>query len=166
MTVNAGEVAPTHWTQDPQTGGGRLLGECCHFIDLIRYLADAPIASHRAVFLDAAVHDSATITLEFADGSVGAIHYFANGSKAFPKERLEIFAAGRVLQLDNFRRLRAFGWPGFTGLNLWRQDKGQQACVRAFVEAVQKGRASPIPFDEIVEVTRVSIEVAESVCRT
>ena len=88
------------------------------------------------------------------------MHYFANGSKAFPKERLEVFAAGRVLQLDNFRRLTGFGWPGFKKMNLWRQDKGQKACAAAFVRAIAQGGPAPIPLAEILEVSRVSIELA------
>ena len=86
-----------------------------------------------------------------------------NGSKRFPKERVEVFAGGRVLQLDNFRKLTGFGWSGFTSMNLWRQDKGQSACAAAFVDAVRRGLPSPIPFEEIVEVSRVSIEVAAGV---
>jgi predicted dehydrogenase len=104
--------------------------------------------------------DTATLNLGFADGSIGSIHYFANGSKALPKERLEVFAQGRVLQLDNFRALRGFGWPGFTRARLWRQDKGQSACAGAFLQALRQGGPSPIPFDEIVEVSRVTIELA------
>jgi len=96
----------------------------------------------------------------FSDGSIGTINYFAHGSKSFPKERLETFTAGRVLQLDNFRKLAGFGWPGFSKMNLWRQDKGQKACVEAFVDAVRSGGPAPIPFDEIVEVSRVTIEIA------
>jgi predicted dehydrogenase len=94
-----------------------------------------------------------------ANGSVGTIHYLANGDKGFPKERLEVFCAGRVLQLDNFRALRGWGWKGFSRMNLWRQDKGQAACARAFVEAVREGGPSPIPADEVLEVSRVSIEL-------
>ncbi len=88
------------------------------------------------------------------------MHYFANGTKAFPKERLEVFAAGRVLQLDNFRSLRGFGWPGFRRMNLWRQDKGQKACVRHFMNALASGGPSPIPLEDVLEVSRVSIEIA------
>jgi predicted dehydrogenase len=115
MTVNAGEIPADHWTQDPEVGGGRIIGEACHFIDLLRHLAGAPIVRHHAVALGrhpglAVTEDKAMITLEFADGSVGTIHYLANGHKAFPKERLEVFCAGRVLQLDNFRSLRGWGW--------------------------------------------------------
>jgi predicted dehydrogenase len=163
MTVNAGAIPAAHWTQDPAVGGGRIIGEACHFIDLLRFLAGAPIERAVAVALDAATRDSVSISLRFADGSLGTILYLANGSKAFPKERLEVFAAGRVLQLDNFRRLTGFGWPGFKKLNLWRQDKGQQACAAAFVQALRSGGPAPIPLAEILEVSRVTIEVAEAV---
>jgi len=162
MTVNAGAIPASHWTQDRASGGGRLVGEACHFIDLLRFLAGAQIAGHRVTTMSGAQRDSASITLAFADGSIGSIHYLANGSKSFPKERLEVFAAGRVIQLDNFRRLRGFGWPGFSRMNLWRQDKGQKACAAAFVDAVAKGAAAPIPLDEILEVSRVAIEIEQA----
>lgn len=162
MTVNAGAIPAQHWTQDAAVGGGRLLGEGCHFIDLLRHLAGAPVESHAVTRMAAATPDTATVTLCFADGSLGTIHYFANGSKAFPKERLEVFAAGRVLQLDNFRRLAGFGWPGFTKMNLWRQDKGQAACAAAFVQAVKAGGPSPIALHELLEVGRLSIAVEEA----
>ena len=164
MTVNAGAIPREHWTQDPAVGGGRIVGEACHFIDLLRYLAGAPIARPqraraRRRATPATRRRSAS---RFADGSIGTIHYLANGSKAFPKERLEVFAGGRVLQLDNFRRLTGFGWPGFARMRLWRQDKGQRACAQAFV-ARGRSRAAPapIPFAELLEVGRVTIEIAE-----
>ncbi|MEN3977222.1 bi-domain-containing oxidoreductase [Emcibacter sp. SYSU 3D8] len=164
MTVNAGAIPAEHWTQDPSVGGGRIVGEACHFVDLLRHLASAAIRHHLIVGLDGAkrtpVGDSVAITLSFADGSVGTIHYLANGHRSVGKERLEVFCAGRVLQLDNFRRLRGHGWPGFRSMNLWSQDKGHRACVRAFVEAITHGRAAPIPIDEILEVSRVAIELA------
>lgn len=162
MTVNAGAIPADHWTQDPDAGGGRIIGEACHFIDLLRFLAASPITGWQHMSMDAPTRDTVSIQLSFADRSVGTVHYFANGSKAFPKERLEVFAAGRVLQLDNYRKLTGFGWPGFTKMNLWRQDKGQKACSAAFVQAVSKGTSAPIPFEEISEVTRVSIEIAEA----
>jgi predicted dehydrogenase len=162
MTVNSGAIPADHWTQDPEAGGGRIIGEACHFIDLLRFLAASPIAEWQRMSMDALTRDTVSIQLSFADGSVGTVHYFANGSKAFPKERLEVFAAGRVLQLDNYRKLTGFGWPGFTKMNLWQQDKGQKACAAAFVQAVAKGASAPIPFDQVVEVSRVSIEIAEA----
>lgn len=163
MTVNAGALPSSHWTQDPEVGGGRIVGEACHFIDLLRFLSGAPIAEHQVTRMTAATADTVAIQLSFTDGSIGTIHYVANGSKRFPKERLEVFAAGRVLQLDNYRRLTGFDWPGFTSMNLWRQDKGQKACAAAFLGAMREGAASPISFDEILEVSRISIEVGSGV---
>jgi predicted dehydrogenase/threonine dehydrogenase-like Zn-dependent dehydrogenase len=157
MTVNAGAIPGDHWTQDKEIGGGRIIGEGCHFIDLLRYLAGTPIVAHTRMTMDSANSDTVSLQLGFADGSIGTVHYFANGCKAFPKERLEVFAAGRVLQLDNFRKLTGYAWPGFKNMNLWSQDKGQKACASAFVNAISNGGTSPIPFSEIVEVSRVSI---------
>jgi predicted dehydrogenase/threonine dehydrogenase-like Zn-dependent dehydrogenase len=161
MTVNAGAIPADHWTQDRQVGGGRLVGEGCHFIDLLRHLADAAITRSQVTVMSDLTRDSQSVSLEFANGSIGTVHYLANGVKSFPKERLEVFAAGRVLQLDNFRRLKGFGWPGFTKMNLWRQDKGQSACAAAFVQAVQDAKTSPIPLDQLLEVARVTIELSE-----
>jgi predicted dehydrogenase/threonine dehydrogenase-like Zn-dependent dehydrogenase len=160
MTVNAGAIPADHWTQDSAVGGGRILGEACHFIDLLRFLADSPIARWERTDMESPTNDTVTLQLRFANGSLGTIHYFSNGSKAFPKERLEVFAAGRVLQLDNFRKLAGFGWPGFSGMKLWRQDKGQKECVRHFVNALASGGPSPIPLEEVLEVSRISIEIA------
>jgi predicted dehydrogenase/threonine dehydrogenase-like Zn-dependent dehydrogenase len=160
MTVNAGMIAADHWTQDREVGGGRLLGEACHFVDLLRYLAGVRITRHAVSRMAAPTDDTATIQLEFADGSIGTVHYLANGSRKFPKERLDVFASGRVLQLDNFRKLTGFGWPDFKGMSLWRQDKGQRHCADAFLRAVRDGLPSPIPFDEIEEVSRVSLDIA------
>jgi len=163
MTVNAGAIAADHWTQDRDAGGGRIVGEACHFIDLLRFLAGARIRSHHVQAMETATGDTATLTLSFADGSIGAVHYFANGNRAFRKERLEIFSGGRILQLDNFRRLTGFGWPGFRAMNLWRQDKGQKACAEAFLRAVELGGTAPIPFDEQLEVSRATIEIAAAI---
>lgn len=161
MTVNAGAIPSDHWTQDREIGGGRIIGETCHFIDLLRFLSGSPIVSHSCLAMDSAHGDTVSLQLGFADGSIGTVHYFANGCKAFPKERLEVFAAGRVLQLDNFRKLRGFAWPGFHKMNLWRQDKGQKACAAAFISAIRNGGVAPIPFEEIAEVSRVAIELSK-----
>lgn len=165
VTINAGAIPADHWTQDPGVGGGRIIGEGCHFIDLLRFLAGSPISSCQAVRMKSAAADSASIQLAFADGSIGTVHYFANGTKRFPKERVEVFAAGRVLLLDNYRKLTGFGWPGFTTMSLWRQDKGQQACAAAYLAAVRDGGPAPIPFAEIAEVSRISIEAAAIAAR-
>jgi len=167
MTMNAGDIPADHWTQDPTVGGGRIIGEACHYIDLMRHLAGSKITGFNAMCLGDAPgiairEDKASITLSFEDGSIGTIHYFANGGKAFPKERIEVFVNDAVLQLDNFRKLIGFGWNGFSKMKLSSQDKGQKDCSKAFIESIQQGKASPINFDEIIEVARISCQVAES----
>jgi len=166
MTMNAGEVPKEHWTHDVEIGGGRIIGEACHYIDLMRFLAGSKIKSFNAVkmgendFVEI-TEDKALISLIFEDGSMGSIHYFANGGKVFPKERIEIFCDNAALQLDDFRKLRGFGWKGFNKMNLWSQDKGQENCVNAFMNSVREGGGNPIPQDEIFEVARVSVNIAE-----
>ena len=166
LLMNAGAIPLNHWTQDPKVGGGRILGEACHFIDLARFLVGARIVSASASALRGrsvvTSLDTAHISLEFEDGSIASIQYYANGHRSFPKERVEVFASGRILHLENFRVLRGFGYPGFRSFRTWRQDKGHTACVQAFLTAVESGGLSPIPVEEIFEVSRVAIEVAES----
>jgi predicted dehydrogenase len=167
LTVNAGTIPVSHWTQDPAVGGGRIIGEGCHFVDLLRFLTGSPINSIHAARVsgspaDGIREDKAVITLGFTDGSLGTIHYLANGHKNFPKERLEVFCGGRILVLDNFRRLTGYGWKGFREDRLWRQDKGHAAEIASFVASVEKGGEPLIPFEEIVEVTRTTFQIAES----
>lgn len=165
MTMNAGAIPAEHWTQDPKVGGGRIIGEACHYIDLMRHLAGNKITSFATTAIGgtdgaAVKEDKASITLTFEDGSFGTILYLANGGKTFPKERIEVFANDAVLQLDNFRKLEGFGWKGFKKDKLFKQNKGQLACTKAFVKALRDGAPAPITFDEIVEVARVSVQVA------
>jgi len=166
MTINAGKIPRDHWTQDIERGGGRIIGEACHFIDLMRFLAGSKIVSVQSRRLGQTgtgeiCEDKAAIILGFEDGSFGTIHYLANGATSFPKERIEVFCDGKVLQLDNFRQLKGFGFRGFKKMNLWQQDKGQKACVAAFLSAIKNGTASPIAIDEIFEVAQVTLDVAE-----
>ncbi|HNW81637.1 MAG TPA: bi-domain-containing oxidoreductase [bacterium] len=165
LTVNAGEIPSNHWTQDIRSGGGRIIGEGCHFIDLLRFLAGSAIKEIKTVYMgdNPAVDiksDKASITVSFKDGSFGTVHYFANGHKSFPKERLEIFCNGAILQLDNFRKLKGYGWKGFSKMNLWKQDKGQFECVAEFVKAIENGKPSPISFEELIEVSKASVEAS------
>ena len=161
MTINAGFIPGDHWIHTHDAGGGRLIGEACHFVDLLRYLADAEIASFGTVKTTDELGDTFIISLKFSDGSIGTINYFSNGPKAIPKERLEIFTDGRHLQLDNYRILKGVGWKRFSRMTLSRQDKGQKACAEAFIRAIQSGEP-PISFEEISEVTEVCIRLASS----
>ncbi len=166
ITVNAGNIHADHWTQNITLGGGRIIGEACHFIDLMRFLVGAKITSFKAAKMGKnncadVTDDKAIITLIFEDGSLGSIHYFANGGKSFAKERIEVFCDGGILQLDNFRTLKGYDWRGFKKMDLWSQNKGQENCIKAFMKAVKHGEPNPIPLDEIFEVARVSVEISE-----
>ena len=165
MTVNAGFIPPEHWTQDPERGGGRIIGEGCHFIDLLAHLAGASVIKVSAQMAGGngpVRDDKMSILLTFADGSVGTVHYFANGAKSYPKETLEVFGGGRVIRMANFRVTRGYGFKGFGAFRTWRQDKGHRAEIAAFVEAVAAGGPPLIPFDEIVNATRASYAAVES----
>ena len=159
-TCNAGAISPNHWTQDPAVGGGRLLGEACHFVDLLRYLAASPIDNLQLLCaVDSKPRpDTFSLQLRFADGSIGTVHYLSNGSKAFSKERLEVFSSGKVLLLDNYRKLQAWGIPGFRTRRYLSQDKGQQACCAAFLKAIETAGPPPIPASELFEVQRWLLE--------
>jgi len=165
MTVNSGAIPSEHWVQNPLIGGGRIIGEGCHFIDLMRHLIGFKINSFTATMMGnipgvEVRNDKASITLSFEDGSFGTIHYLANGGSVFPKERIEVFCDDAVLQMDNYRVLAGYGWPGFKKMKLFKQDKGQKACAKAFIESIINGKDSPIPYEEVIESSRVSIEVA------
>jgi predicted dehydrogenase len=155
-TCNAGAIPGDHWTQDPTLGGGRLLGEACHFVDLLRYLAASPIEDLQLTSAadPKACPDTFSLQMRFVDGSIGTVLYFANGSKAFPKERLEVFASGKVLRLDNYRKLQAWGIPGFRTRRRLSQDKGQFGCCAAFLQAIESGGPAPISAAELFEVQR------------
>jgi len=166
MTMNAGELPADHWTQDPAVGGGRIIGEACHYIDLMRFMAGSEVVSVQARSMGNApgvtiTEDKAVIVLGFANGSFGTIHYLANGNNGFPKERIEVFTGGKILQLDNFRSLKGYGWSGFKEMKLRKQDKGQAHCPAAFLTAISDGGPGPIAVEEIFEVARVTLEATD-----
>lgn len=159
MTVNAGFIPPDHWTQDPERGGGRIIGEACHFMDLMVYLTGSPIETVSAAMVGEGFSvrsDKMSIVLGFHDGSIGTINYFSNGSKSYPKELLEVFSQGRILRLENFRRTTGYGFKEFRKLKTARQDKGHAAEFAAFAAHVAEGGESLIPFEQLVNVTLAS----------
>jgi len=165
MTVNAGAIPSGHWVQDALIGGGRIIGEGCHFIDLMKHLIGHKIKDFTAIMIGnipgiEVREDKASITLSFEDGSFGTILYLSTGGSVFPKERIEIFCDDAVLQMDNYRVLTGYGWAGFKKMKLFKQDKGQKACAKAFIESIVNGEESPIAYEEVMESSKVSIEVA------
>ncbi len=165
MTMNAGFKDDSDWTQDRAIGGGRIIGEACHYVDLMRFLAGSPIVEFSARSIgksprDGITEDKSSITLAFEDGSFGTIFYLANGANSFPKERIEVFSGGKILQLDNFRNLKGYGWHNFKRMRLFRQDKGNAECVKQFINGIISG-CSPIPLEEILEVSNVTLDISE-----
>ena len=165
MTVNAGHIPPEVWVHDPVRGGGRIIGEACHFIDLLAFLAGSKVkslAAHQMTTGVAVKEDKMSISLGFEDGSVGTVNYFANGSKSYPKETLEVFSDQRVLRMDNFRKTAGFGFSGFKKFKTSRQDKGHNAEFSAFVNQLSSGGDPLIPLDELVNATLASFAAMAS----
>ena len=165
--VNAGRIPKEHWTQNAQEGGGRIVGEVCHFVDLMQYLTGAlpvsvfaeSISAKSGKTIDA---DSVFITLRFADGSNGSIAYLSEGDKGLAKERVEIFGAGRVFVLDDFRRATLYKDGREEQVTLKAQDKGQQAQVRQVCARVLEGGPAPISLDELAATSRTTFRVLDS----
>ncbi|WP_288260258.1 bi-domain-containing oxidoreductase [uncultured Prochlorococcus sp.] len=154
FTCNAGFIEKDHWLQNKDIGGGRFIGESCHFVDLLRFLADSAIVDLRLNIpsISNENDDNFTINIAFENGSMGTIHYFSNGHKSFPKERLEVFSGGKIFRIDNFRELSIWASKGSKKKKLITQDKGQKECINAFINAIKKNESSPIPINEIFEV--------------
>ena len=165
--VNAGRVPKEHWIQNAEEGGGRIIGEVCHFIDFMQFLTGAPpvfvfaesVSAKSSKTVDA---DSVFITLRFADGSTGAVAYLSEGDKTLAKERVEIFGAGRVFVLDDFRRATLHRDGREEQVALKAQDKGQQSQVRAVCASVLRGGEAPIALEELAATSRATFRVLDS----
>lgn len=166
MTVNAGAIPPDHWVHDPVVGGGRIIGEGCHWLDLVSFLLGSSIRDVNAVGVDADAgiqtpNDHVSISLNLEDGSIAVINYFANGHRTYPKETLTVFSEGRILELNNFRTLNGFGTPGFRRMKLFRQDKGHRAEIDQFVRRIQSGGEPLIASGDLWCVTRAAIRAEQ-----
>ncbi|HEX7312862.1 MAG TPA: bi-domain-containing oxidoreductase [Pyrinomonadaceae bacterium] len=165
--VNAGRVPRTHWTQDAREGGGRIRGEVCHFVDFMQYVTGShvrkvyaePVSSDDRESVD---DDSVFITLKFADGSNGTIAYLAEGDRALPKERVELFGAGRAFVVEDFRAVAQYVAGRETRASLRAQDKGQREEVRAVCAALRDGAPAPIPLADLVNNTRATFRILDS----
>jgi predicted dehydrogenase len=164
--VNAGYVPPDHWVNDREQGGGRIVGEVCHFVDLLMFLAASPIVEVEGRPVGGSARysgDNVLISLRFANGSEGTISYLANGDRAFSKERIEVFGGGRAVVLEDFRRLELVH-DGHKEIvrSRFRQDKGHRAEWAAFAQAVQQQKEAPIRFEEIVCSTLATFAIEKS----
>jgi len=163
--VNAGRIPNDSWIQDPERGGGRIVGEVCHFVDYLTYLnGSLPVAVFANVLRDSAdCGDTVTINLQFQNGSIGTIAYVANGSKELFKEYIEVHQAGVTAVLKDFKELHVFRSGRPYSKKLISQDKGQKEMVKTFVEAVRVGGEAPISFADIYTVTLSTFKIMESI---
>ena len=163
MTMNAGFIDADHWTQNPSIGGGRIVGEACHYIDLMRFLCGSKIKNISSQFLKndkdtSYKKDTAIISISFEDGSVGVINYFSNGSPKFMKEIIEIYSNAKILKLENFNSLKGYGYRKFKKISSFSQDKGQTNCINEFVNAIKTGEPI-ISINEIFEVAEKTLDI-------
>ena len=163
-TMNAGNIPPNVWVHDMKTGGGRIIGEACHFIDLIGFLTGSKVQSvcMNAMGKNPAENtDNASILLKYENGSTGVVNYFSNGSKAYSKERVEVYSQDRTLIMDNYCVTTGYGFKGFSKLKT-KLDKGHNQQFDLLTKSIVNGGPSLIPFDELVNTTKASFAAIES----
>jgi polar amino acid transport system substrate-binding protein len=164
--VNAGFLPPDHWQHDPLEGGGRIMGECCHFIDVLQFLAGSrPVSVHaESIPGDSRYRgdDNVSLTIRFADGSVGTLLYTSMGDARLPKEYLEVFGEGRVARLSDYRTLELIANGSGRTSKSANQDKGFAEELRQFMQAVRDGTEMPIPFEQSEATTRTTLAALES----
>jgi predicted dehydrogenase/threonine dehydrogenase-like Zn-dependent dehydrogenase len=168
-TMNAGYIPPEVWIQDLEVGGGRIIGEACHYVDLITYLAGSKVKKvcMQAMGKDPGENtDNASILLKYENGSLGVINYFANGNKSYSKERIELYYEGKNMIMDNFRRLYGYGFKNGYSLSnkilRTKQDKGHEKQFKLLTKRWKVGGRPLIPFDEIVNTTQATFAAIES----
>jgi predicted dehydrogenase/threonine dehydrogenase-like Zn-dependent dehydrogenase len=162
--VNAGRIPLNHWTQDPDIGGGRIIGEGCHFVDFITFLVGAaPVSVTAHALPDSGKYreDNVSMTFTFPDGSIGIVDYLANGDKSFPKERVEVFCGGQVAVLDDFVSLQTMK-DGKRKMERGVQDKGWVDEWKAFAKSIREGGGPPIPYEQLIGVTKATFAAVES----
>ena len=168
ITVNAGPLPAEHWMREEGNGGGRLNGEVCHFIDLARFLVGCRIKNPKVSVLGSKgngsqVADTMIISLEFEDGSLATISYLANGNASYPKERVEAFAGGKILKIDNYRTFEAWGWGISRKTRVWKDRKGVRSMLSTFLNSIESGNWLSTPPDELLEITETTIKLSEMV---
>jgi predicted dehydrogenase len=162
--VNAGAIPLNHWTQDPEIGGGRIIGEGCHFVDFITFLVGAPpvsVSAHALPDHGKYREDNVSMTFTFPDGSIGVVDYLANGDKSLPKERVEVFCGGRVAVLDDFVSLQTV-CDGKRKVERGAQNKGWVDEWKVFAKRIREGGEPPIPYEQLIGVTMTTFAAVES----
>lgn len=157
-TVNALPLPEDHWTLDPSIGGGRLVSELGHFVDFLFFVTGVPMLKMQSQRISHASMDasnSLSVTFNFEDGSLATLNYCTIGDRYYPKERVEIFAEGKVLLLENFKTLRGYGFSQFNKIRLWHQDKGHRNCLNEFLRTVKTSNVDPKRLSEVIEISKI-----------
>ena len=162
--INAGAITADHWVHDKALGGGRIVGEVCHFIDLVAFIAGSDIKTLSANAMQDAAHlmDTLSIQIQFKNNSIATISYFSNGNKNLDKEYLEIFGGGQVIAIRDFKEIERYGSSKKSN-SLSKQDKGHKQEIAVFLDAIAKGKESPIAFEEIYNAMLATFKVEESI---
>jgi predicted dehydrogenase len=163
IRINSGSIDGNSWIQDPETGGGRVVGEVCHFLDLLQYLIDSDVVSYKSEVMESKYNDTLAIILKYRNGSVGNITYYSNGHNLYPKENIEIYVDNKILVIENFKNLKGFGWSKFKNLKLWQQNKGNSECINAYLKSVTDGKESPININDILSVSEIAIKIQNNI---
>ena len=161
--INAGHIPKDNWLQDPKIGGGRIIGEACHFIDLLVYLnGSKPISVNAQAVGNNSTSDNVNISLVFENGSIGTINYVSNGGKSLPKEYIEVHSQGNSLIINDFKQLQIFGDRRSKNIKRVIQNKGQKEMLDAYFKSLSSGQSNLISIDEINTVTKTTFLVIES----
>jgi len=164
IRVNSGVMPTDHWVNDPDIGGGRIIGEACHFIDLAMHLADSKIISVSSETINDAnnLNNTVVINLKMENGSIASVNYFANGNKTVNKEYIEVFSGGAIARIDDFKSLEIFS-KRYKKIKYKEQDKGHAACVRSFLKSIKNGDPCPIPVEESIVSSLATLTVNQSI---
>ncbi|MFQ3576576.1 MAG: bi-domain-containing oxidoreductase [Cytophagales bacterium] len=164
MTFNAGFIPENSWVHHPEIGGGRILGEACHYVDLFVFMTNSQVVSISAQAMGNLVKagsDSASIILKAANGSIATINYFSNGNKSYPKERIEVYSQGKTLVIDNFRKLETYGFKAFSSMK-GKLDKGHANQFKAYKAFLENGGPPPTSWNEVHNVSLSSLKMVEA----
>lgn len=157
-TINAGKIDESSWLSDTDYSGGRIIGELCHFIDLIKYITKTNIIDYE-IINSKTIKYNLIVNIKFECQSIASINYFSNGNNVYPKENLKIFSNNNVLELDNFKKLKGYGFKNFKKINLWKQDKGHDECIKKFIGSVENNLFDYREIENFIQTSKFCINL-------
>ena len=163
--INSGFIDNKSWIQDKDIGGGRVIGEICHFIDFIKFITKSKILSYDVKYIseNKKISDNLMIQFKLSDNSIANINYFSNGSGSFPKENIDIYTSGIIMSIKNFKKIEIFGKSKFSGKTLFSQNKGNKECVHDFLYRVKNNKESPTEFEDLCDTSKITIDITNTI---